>query len=186
MKLSRRQVMLGLLGLGAARMLPKVGVARAAASPGPAILKPDRERALGACAERILPGALAAGFVPYMNYWLARAPYDKLPDWKPLLRIGAVHLNRIAQQRHQRAFADCTAQQQDQILVSFQQGKIKAKRFQSGSFFQRMVMLTLESFLSDPKYGGNRDGVGFKFVGREHCWWAPKRIHRRVAPKGTW
>jgi gluconate 2-dehydrogenase gamma chain len=43
-------------------------------------------------------------------------------------------------------------------------------------FFQRLVTLTLEGYLSDPKYGGNRDWIGWQFIGRTPCWWAPKRL----------
>jgi gluconate 2-dehydrogenase gamma chain len=43
-------------------------------------------------------------------------------------------------------------------------------------FFQRLVTLTLEGFLSDPQYGGNRNQVGWRFIGRTPCWWAPKRL----------
>jgi hypothetical protein len=38
--------------------------------------------------------------------------------------------------------------------------------------------------LGDPKYGGNKDRVGWKFIGRPQghpgCWWEPRdfRIHQ--------
>jgi gluconate 2-dehydrogenase gamma chain len=131
---------------------------------------------LAAAAERILPGAIEAGVPEYMDYWLARQPFSVAPDWKPILKVGAVHLDRIARADHKRAFADCKPEEQDAVLTRFQQGGIKAKRFNSKAFFQRLVTLTLEGYLSDPKYGGNRDWIGWSFIGRTPCWWAPKRL----------
>jgi len=183
--LTRRQVILGLLGVPALRWLPGVRPQRALAgmsewfSP---VLEADRQRALAAAADRILPGVVEAGFVRYMNYWLSRYPYTNASDWRPLLNIGAVHLDRISRRRHGRSFADCNTEQQDALLDSFQKGEVVAKRFRSDSFFMRLVMLSVESFLSDPKYGGNKDGIGFKFIGRDECWWAPGEI--RTDPRG--
>lgn len=170
MRLNRRQMIMSLLAVPAARLLP--GCKSAAA----AVFEPDRRRALTAAAERILPGAIEAGVPEYMDYWLARQPFTVAPDWKPILKVGAVHLDRIARADHKRAFADCKPEEQDAVLTKFQQGAVRAKRFNSNAFFQRLVTLTLEGYLSDPKYGGNRDWIGWSFIGRTPCWWAPKRL----------
>ncbi len=187
MRITRRQIIMGLLGAGALRHTHGIFTSRALAATRrkfAPVFESDRQQVLAAAAERILPGAVAAGFEDYLNYWMARPPLSEAPDWKPLLNIGAVHLERIAKKQHKRSFYDCSAEQQDAILKSFQQGKVTAKRFKSSSFYQRLVMLTLESFLSDPKYGGNRDMIGFKFIGRRHqCWWAPKSILHHVNPQ---
>jgi len=160
-------MILSLLAVPAVRLLP-----RASAS----VLEPDRRRALVAATERILPGAIEAGVPEYMDYWLSRQPFAVAPDWKPLLKVGAVHLDRIARADFKRAFADCKPEEQDAVLARFQQGEVKAKRFNSQAFFQRLVTLTLEGYLGDPKYGGNRDWMGWRFIGRTPCWWAPKRL----------
>jgi hypothetical protein len=185
MKVTRRQMILGLLGAGATRWMPGFPLTRALAAPVgrfPPVLEGDRQRALLAAADRVLPGVVEAGFEDYMNYWLAREPFSRANDWKPMLNAGALHLDRLAKERHKRAFADCKPEQQDVLLGEFQQGRVTAKRFRSSSFFQRLLMLAVESYLSDPKYGGNRDMVGFRFAGRMPCWWAPKKVHRHVHP----
>ena len=167
MKLDRRQMILSLLAVPAVRLLPRASAA---------VFEPDRRRALAAAAERVLPGAIEAGVPEYMDYWLARQPFSVAPDWKPILKVGAVHLDRIARADFNRAFADCKPEEQDAVLTRFQKGEIVAKRFNSKVFFQRLVTLTLEGFLSEPQYGGNRDMVGWRFIGRSPCWWAPKRL----------
>ena len=172
MRLNRRQMILSLLAVPAVRLLPGAAAKGSAA----AVLEPDRRRALVAAVERVLPGAIEAGVPEYMDYWLSRQPFSVAPDWKPILNVGAVHLDRLARAEHRRAFCDCKPEQQDALLTRFQKGEVQAKRFNSKAFFQRLVTLTLEGFLSDPKYGGNRDGVGWRFIGRTPCWWAPKRL----------
>ena len=178
MRLNRRQMILSLLAVPAARLLPgcKSNSAGGLASASLSVFEPDRRRALVAAAERVLPGAIEAGVPEYMDYWLARQPFSIAPDWKPILKVGAVHLDRVARAEYRRAFADCKPDEQDAVLTKFQKGEVQAKRFNSNAFFQRLVTLTLEGFLSEPKYGGNRDGVGWRFIGRTPCWWAPKRL----------
>lgn len=178
MRLGRRQMLVSLLWLPAARLLPgcKSGLAKQSAPASSPAFEPDRRRALCAAVERILPGAQDAGVPEYMDYWLARQPFSVAPDWRPILNVGAVHLDRVARAEHRRAFCDCKPDQQDALLTRFQKGEVRAKRFDSGVFFQRLVTLTLEGFLSDPKYGGNRNEVGWRFIGRTPCWWAPKRL----------
>jgi len=176
-RFSRRTMLGGTLAAGL--VAPRLAGALAASGPmGPAgPLAADLAEPLAAAAERVLPGVVGAGFVDYMNFWLSRPPLDRAADWRPLLKAGAVHLDRLARRRHGQSFASCTPAQQDAILTAFQQGKVTSRRFRGNVFFQRLVMLVIESFLSDPRYGGNRDGVGFAFIGREqHCWWAPRRL----------
>jgi gluconate 2-dehydrogenase gamma chain len=187
MRLTRRQVILGLLGAsggtlgvggwkGARRAWAQAKGAPDAAGP----IQPEQERALAAAVERLFPGAIEAGVPGYIRYWTERPPFDRLADWRPLLKIGAVHLDRVAQRDYQRAFADCNAEQQNTILWRFQEGKEPAKRFPSDLFFQRLLTLTLEGMFSDPKYGGNRGMAGWKLIGFHPCWWSPKRIRRAL------
>lgn len=179
MRMTRRQMLVGLLGLGAGAGLPwprRAGAAAAVVPGSP--FEPERRRALAAALERILPGAIDAGVPEFIDYWLAREPFSLFLE--PQFRIGAVHLDRIARKQHQRAFADCGPEQQNAILKRFEKGELKAKNFQSKPFFEHLVRLTLEGFLGDPRYGGNRDRVGWKFIGRPEghpgCWWEPRNV----------
>lgn len=178
MRLNRRQMILSLLSISAGRLLPgcRSNPAKDLNGVSAVVFEPDRRRALCAASERVLPGAIEAGVPEYMDYWLARQPFSVAPDWKPILKVGAVHLDRIARAEYRRAFADCKPDEQDAVLTRFQKGEVRAKRFNSNVFFQRLVTMTLEGFLSEPRYGGNRDGVGWRFIGRTPCWWAPKRL----------
>ena len=176
MRFSRRQVLVGLLGLGAGASLPLGRLAGASAAQP--VFEPDRRRALAAAAETVLPGAIEAGVPDYIDYWMAREPFVRFIQ--PLFRIGAVHLDRLANHDLHKAFADCQVEQRGAILDRFQKGEVKARRFDSRQFFEHLVRFTLEGFLGDPRYGGNRDRVGWKFIGRPEghpgCWWEPRRF----------
>jgi hypothetical protein len=138
-------------------------------------LEADRQGVLCAAAERILPGVVEAGFAEYMKYWLSREPFSRAADWRPLLVAGAAQLQARSRQNYGRDFTHLAGEEQDKILEQFQQGKASSGKFRSDLFFQRLVLLALESFFSDPVYGGNKDEVGWRFAGHHHCWWAPGR-----------
>lgn len=140
----------------------------------------DRQRALEAAVERVLPGAVAAGAMAYITYWLARPPYigsQKEFDTAALL------LNREAQKRYRKLFPDLAGAEQDAILRAFQGGEIKGKHFDSQGFWQRLMTLTLESFLAEPKYGGNRNEVGWQLIGWHRCHFAPRRTLSLSPPR---
>lgn len=175
MRMTRRQLMAGLLGLGVGASLPFRLSARAADAKR-AAFDPDHRRALSAACERILPGAIEAGVPAYIDHWMKRGPFDRF--LQPMFKIAAVHLNRLAKQAHQKAFADCKPEQQDAILLRFEKGEINARAFHSRPFFEHLVRFVIEGFLGDPIFGGNRDQVGWAFIGRKTgktgCWWQPR------------
>src|SRR6266436_5079120 len=69
-------------------------------------------------------------------------------------------------------FSAATSEQQDQILHSLDEQTGPARKHSrssgaSSSFFQAVRVHTIVAFLIDPDSGGNRDGVGWKVIGRE-------------------
>ena len=72
------------------------------------------------------------------------------------------------------------------MLEACAAGEFKAARFDGGLFFRQLMELTLEGYLSDPRYGGNRDRVGWRFIGvpdgLRSCWWNPRGVERILSP----
>ena len=87
---------------------------------------------------------------------------------------GAEQLDRIAQQMHGRAFANCTPNEKDGVFGKLQSGSASTRGFDSERFLEQLLTFTVEGFLADPRYGGNRDQVGWKLIGFKPCWWAPR------------
>lgn len=151
------------------------GRARAEEDSGAEPLGPGQQAVLAAVADVLLPGVLEAGFVDFANYWLRRPPFDRAPDWRPLLEAGADEIDGVAKRKHGAGFLDLDASTRHELVGKLANGDLDRPGFPGRLFFRRMTMLVMEAFLSDPAYGGNRGEVGWRFIGRHHhCWWAPR------------
>ena len=64
-----------------------------------------------------------------------------------------------------KTFAQLAEKQQDDVLTHLEKGEIELEGVKGKSFFEAFLQNTLEGFLSDPIYGGNRDMVGWKLIG---------------------
>jgi hypothetical protein len=180
--LSRRQVLGGLVALGlvgtACRRFP-AGEKRA--RPWFDHLPEDRQQTLIAAVDRILPGAAAAGALTYIDYWLTHPPFEFAArefDTATLL------LTRTAMQRFKKSFVAAAPSEQDAVLKEFELGSVKGKHFDGRDWFKRLVTLTVESFLGDPKYGGNQGQVGWHLIGWHACWYSPNRIDQLTPKQG--
>ena len=126
---------------------------------------------LVAAVDRLLPrdqdpGALDAEVPEYIDRMLLTPQLEKVRE---RIVAGLNALDRAAKDRVGKAFAEAGAAERDALLTSF-----KDAREGSGEaiFYQELLVLTLEGFLGDPSYGGNKDKVGwalvgFDFVGRQ-------------------
>jgi gluconate 2-dehydrogenase gamma chain len=131
-----------------------------------------------AALERVFPGSVEAGVPDYLAYWLTQDGFFK--GLRAQLEMGFILLDRVALRTYRKVFSNCSTQQQDELLGQFQKGKIKQGQFDGAQFFERLVTLTLEGYFSDPKYGGNRNQVGWKLIGYKPCWWAPRSIPKHL------
>lgn len=122
---------------------------------------PEEAREMSAVCEQIIPsepdapGAREAGAVYFIDYALAKAE----PDLQPLFRDG---LKNLAIEAHKadpaKKFSELTSEQQVAVL----------KQIETSDFFQQARKYTIIGFLGDPKYGGNRDELGWKYIGFEN------------------
>jgi gluconate 2-dehydrogenase gamma chain len=193
--ITRRQMIGSLLGLGGGVLVSRTGLVGASNAKDisqnnraqrPTLgasqeipLDEQQRKAIAAAAERLLPGAIEAGVPDHLEHWLKQKPFAGL---QREVRLAAVHLDRVAQQEHHKAFCACPGAEQDALLRRFQEGKVQAKGFDGAGFFQRFLSIVIEGYLADPKYGGNRKMVGWRFIGYEGCWWSPKRLRRVLRP----
>ena len=176
MKCTRRQVLVGFFGLAAGGVglgFALRGRKAPAAAPRPQLPFPPAEtKTLLAAFEHALPGALEAGVPDHVAWWMAKDRYFQ--GFVQEFQEGAMQRDRGANKLHQKPFAECASEQKDAVFKQFQHGDVVAPNFDGRRFFEKMVTFTLEGFLGDPKYGGNRNQVGWKFIGFKPCWWAPR------------
>ncbi len=114
-------------------------------------------RDVSAIAARIIPsddgpGATEAGAV----YFIDRALNTFAVDQQALYRDGLADLAiRCSKIRTGASFADLTAGQQIEVLRSIE----------ASDFFASVRQHTVLAWLGSPRYGGNRGGVGWKYIG---------------------
>lgn len=64
-----------------------------------------------------------------------------------------------------KTFAELVYADQDQTLHGLEQGSIELADVPAKEFFGMLLQNTVEGFLADPLYGGNRNFTGWKLIG---------------------
>ncbi|MBS1149922.1 MAG: hypothetical protein H6Q89_1620 [Myxococcaceae bacterium] len=119
---------------------------------------------VSAACERVLPkdqdpGALDAHVPEYLDRILQSPQLQKMKaDFIP----GIAALDRRANRMFQKGFAACAPAQQDELLTIFKDSPEKSGEQR---WYETLIVLSLEGFLGDPSYGGNKDRVGWALVG---------------------
>ena len=152
--------------LGAVWMVAGTACSREGASRGetPTLVHftPAQAAQVEAISARIIPtdgspGAREAGVV----YFIDKSLTGFSKDQAPLFAEGLASLDAAVKKAHgaTATFDTITAAQQDALLTSIEKTP----------FFGAIRFATIAGFLSLPKYGGNKDYVGWKFIGQEHA-----------------
>jgi len=149
---------------------------RAFVEAATARLIPDEEDGLGA------KGANVAVFIdqqlagPYgrAERWYMHGPWAQgIPQQGYQLKLTPAELYRTAirdvdawcVQNHTGHFAALSGADQDAVLHGLESGDIKLADVPAKAFFTMLLKNTVEGFLADPMYGGNRNFAGWKLVG---------------------
>lgn len=124
----------------------------------------DDYAVVGAACERILPkdddpGALEAGVPEYIDRML-QSP--ELARMREDFIQGTAHLQKRARRMYKKGFAELNGEQQDTLLRLFRES---APGSGEAHYFELLMTLTLEGYLGDPSYGGNKNRVGWALVG---------------------
>jgi gluconate 2-dehydrogenase gamma chain len=125
----------------------------------------DEYDAMAAACERLLPrdqdpGALDANVPEYIDRML-QAP--ELSQQRDHMIAGLEALDRRSRAAYQGlSFAKLPAEYQDALLQELKDSKPSSGE---ARFFELLMVFTLEGFLGDPSYGGNKDRVGWALIG---------------------
>jgi hypothetical protein len=122
-----------------------------------------QRRTLAAAAGRILPsddgpGALETGAAEYV---MAALGEERLRDLYPLFIHGLDRIDQIAREAFGTDFTAAGPEQRDEVLRRLQALPHPAIR----QFFARLVRLCVEGFAGPPNSGGNRGGLGWRYLG---------------------
>jgi gluconate 2-dehydrogenase gamma chain len=122
------------------------------------------------------PGATEADVVAFIDAQLAKG---HIGSFKGEIRAGLRQMDVLAHRAGSASFAQAAPALQDDVLRQLQHGMRLEGRWSSRHFFLVLLTLTLEGFLCDPVYGGNRDKMGWRFIGFE-----PRPPHPRCPYRG--
>lgn len=95
---------------------------------------------------------------PEQGYQLAYTP-------AALYRAAIADIDAYCDQTFQSVFAELPPERQDDVLHQLEDGKIELEHIPAKAFFVQLWDNTLEGFLADPMYGGNRNFIGWKLIG---------------------
>lgn len=116
----------------------------------------------------------------YGKNWYLKGPFPKNPS--PLMyyqlpylpaeqyRIGLEIIDKAMHQQYEKAFADLSSQQQNDVLSQLESGDIDFSQYDedyltSSGFFSQMLTDTKNGYLADPMYGGNKGMGAWKMIG---------------------
>lgn len=150
--------------------------AKSATPPKFEFFTADEAREIDAITARIIPsddtpGAREAGVVYFIDRGLTTFGVDEQKTYRdglPELQARVTEMFPGVSR-----FAALTPEQQDEVLHSLdkQSPGGRQRRFRTSpgaqNFFETVRQHTIAGFLIDPDYGGNRDGAGWKVIGRE-------------------
>jgi len=136
-------------------------------------LNPHEGRTAAALFERIFPadengpGATEIGVLAYVDRALSGAYRDDAESY----RLGLAALDRAALARHGALFAECPAPEQDALISSLETGDLPNFRVPAQrEFFSMLRNHAREGLFADPVHGGNRDKLGWRFLGHPGVW----------------
>ena len=150
--------------------LPRPLTLKAAeASSEPEVLTREEWQMVEAITGRIIPtdhepGAIEARCVNFIDKSLAREDAQLLQTY----RDGLPALARICEDRFEKPFHALSEPEQDGLLAELEDETAKdwqAESTNSSDFFETLRSHTIIAFLSDPKYGGNHNFIGWKVMG---------------------
>ena len=118
---------------------------------------------LAAAMDRILPsgpspGAADANAIGYAE-WVTRQP--RFHRMSQSLTLGLTLLESVARGMWGKSFPACLEDERDAVLETVRRTPHPTVQ----RFFAMLVNVTLAGFLCAPDYGGNRGGLGWRYIG---------------------
>lgn len=96
---------------------------------------------------------------------LATQGYQQKHAPAQLYRLAIAELDRVLHARHGTVFVNLPAETQDDVLKAMDDESMQFASVSAKAFFDLILENTIEGFFADPIYGGNRDMVGWRYVG---------------------
>lgn len=140
-------------------------------------LSDQQWRTLDAVLEHLFPSEADAPGAGEANAlaWLQRVLLDDGTDagHKELLRAGIAQVEKISAEDYSQDFVELPSARRETVLRAVEQSGS-----QGSAWLQEIIRYILEALLSDPVYGGNPHGIGWKWLGHTPGFPRPPREKR--------
>jgi len=102
------------------------------------------------------PGAAEIGALPYLHNAIENPDADA--EDQVFIFNGVGWLNDLTQEKYQRPFAALDEQQREMVLRQIEQSRA------GRNWLSLLLTYMLEALLADPVYGGNPQGIGWRWL----------------------
>lgn len=157
---SRRHFIQGMSALSAGLLLPHRG--RATTTPSTSTPTQAPWPTIAAVQQQLFPaepdspGASEINAAAYLKNLLDEAGFDR--DQREFILNGPTWLNELSNNEYAKAFTQLTLTQQEQLLH-------RIARSNAGENWLSLLLLYIfEALLSSPVYGGNPNGIGWRWL----------------------
>jgi gluconate 2-dehydrogenase gamma chain len=115
-----------------------------------------------------------AGFYGRAQHWYMQGPFPEGAATQgfqsphppaQLYRLALAELDAHCERQRGAAFGALPEEEQDQVLTQIESEEVTFSNVSAKTFFDLILENTIEGFFADPIYGGNRDMVGWHYVG---------------------
>ncbi len=107
-------------------------------------------------AEADSPGANDINAASYLKHLLEEPEFDR--DERTFILNGPTWLNELAQSNHAKPYTQLSPAQQEQLLQRI------AHSSAVENWLSLLLLYIFEALLSSPVYGGNPDGIGWRWL----------------------
>lgn len=158
-------------------ILGEAGVPAWLLPPENPFLTEAQETQLGSLLIRILPadpttgfpGAVAAGAPRFVSLLLSRdeRTYMEIPAWRQLYQAAFAALEPYSKKKYGCSLTRTTDAQRDEIIAGLEAGTLTdlSPAINQRVLFRTLLRHAIQGCFSDPRWGGNRDGIAWKWLG---------------------
>ena len=119
--------------------------------------------------KRRIPNAERAGAANFLHLLLARDEntYFEIPAWKKLYTDSLPLVDAAVQKRFNKPLKQLTPEQATETIAALEANTLSeaAPELKQNTFFKTMLRHVVQGCFSDPRWGGNKDKVMWKWYG---------------------
>jgi hypothetical protein len=120
---------------------------------------------------RGVPSGVDAGVSEFVSLTLARteSTYWEIPTWRSRYRDGLAALDAWSRATHQKTLTDLSDDQMNALIAGLEAGNVpgllKLNADAQKTLFATLLRHTYQGCYGDPRWGGNRNKIMWRFLG---------------------